>query len=293
MKKKLILVSLVCLLLPAAFQAQTQSSAPPGPPKVLQIFREEVKPGKQVTHEKIEAGWPRAFAKANWPIHYFAMTTVSGPNEAWFITGYDSFAALEKDRHDIDKSATLKAELDQLSSQDGELLAGTRSIIATYREDLSYRTSINLPQMRYVSLTTVRVRPGHTEDYVTRRKMAIAALEKANINFPSVVYQISSGAPSGTYLTFRPLKSLAEMDGTGGTAFRDAMGAENMKKYQQLESEAILFTETILYSFSPKMSYVGKEFASADPDFWTPKPKALAKAAADAGSEKIKPTAKP
>jgi hypothetical protein len=37
--------------------------------KVLQIFREQVKPGKGAAHETVEAGWPKAFAKAKWPTH--------------------------------------------------------------------------------------------------------------------------------------------------------------------------------------------------------------------------------
>ena len=34
----------------------------------------------------------------------------------------------------------------------------------------------------------------------------------------------------------------------------------------------ILFDEGRLMSIDPKMSYVSKEMAAGDPDFWTPKP---------------------
>ena len=30
--------------------------------------------------------------------------------------------------------------------------------------------------------------------------------------------------------------------------------------------------ESTLLTINPKMSYVSKEFAAGDPDFWTPKP---------------------
>jgi hypothetical protein len=30
--------------------------------------------------------------------------------------------------------------------------------------------------------------------------------------------------------------------------------------------------ETNVYAFNPSMSYVSKEFAAADPKYWTPKP---------------------
>jgi uncharacterized protein involved in type VI secretion and phage assembly len=38
----------------------------------------------------------------------------------------------------------------------------------------------------------------------------------------------------------------------------------------------------LIYQFDPKMSYMPKEFTSADPDFWTPKPKPTASSSAPA-----------
>jgi hypothetical protein len=36
--------------------------------------------------------------------------------------------------------------------------------------------------------------------------------------------------------------------------------------------EIIAGEEAILFGINPKMSYVSKEFAAGDPEFWTPKP---------------------
>src|SRR5438105_10962963 len=93
---------------------------PPGPPKVLQIYREEIKPGKNAAHEVVEAGWPRAFTKVNWPTNYLGVVAITGPSEAWFLAGYDSYAAWETDSRNIDKNPALKKELDQLEARDGE-----------------------------------------------------------------------------------------------------------------------------------------------------------------------------
>src|SRR5713226_7208291 len=82
-KRGVFLFVAACLLLSATSLALAQEQAPSGPPKVLQIFREEVKPGKAPAHEKVEAGWPRAFANASSPTHYIAMVSVTGPSEAW------------------------------------------------------------------------------------------------------------------------------------------------------------------------------------------------------------------
>ena len=295
MKKSVFLFVAACLFLSASSIALAQEQAPSGPPKVLQIFREDVKPGKGAAHEKVEAGWPRAFANAKSPTHYIAMVSVTGPSEAWFLTGFDSLAAWEKDRQDTEKNTALTAVLDQLLEKDGELLSGFRSIVATYREDLSYRpTGVNIGQMRYFYVTTFRIRPGHENDYVAANKIVRAAHEKANVPEHWAVFQVTSGMPNGTYLSFQPLKTLAEVDAfsqTHGKAYQEATGDAGRQKLRELAGAGTLSSETSIFAFSPKMSYVSKETASADPDFWTPKP--AAKAVPAAKKEVKEPAAKP
>lgn len=67
-----------------------------GPPPYLQIFREGGKSGRVGPHPATEAGWPRAFAKAKISNHYIAMTTLYGPDEAWFCQGNASIAEIEQ-----------------------------------------------------------------------------------------------------------------------------------------------------------------------------------------------------
>src|SRR4051794_2523419 len=73
-----------------------------GPPKVLQIIREEVKVGKTATHEKFEAAWTQAMVKAKYDSPILALTTATGPSEAWFTVGYASFADWEKQNKAMD-----------------------------------------------------------------------------------------------------------------------------------------------------------------------------------------------
>ena len=287
MKRNLLTVLAVVLMFSVAWPAMAQEGAPP---KVIQIYREEVKPGKGAAHEKVEVGWPRAFAKANSPTHYLAMTSVSGPTEAWFISGFDSLAAWEKDTQNNDNNPALSAELQRLSAQDGELLSNVRSVVATYHADMSYRANgINIGEMRYFYITTVRVRPG--SDYSEINKIALAAHEKANVPERWAVFEVTYGMPRGTFLIIQPLKSLAEVDAfpqTHGQAYRDAIGEDGSKKLSELAKAAVISTETNIYALNPKMSYPSKETVAVDPAFWAPKPKApAAKAAAE------KPAAKP
>ena len=300
MKKTLFLLCAIGLVLPGATAAlaQAQAPAPMGPPKVLQIIREEVKVGKGSAHEKNEAGYPRAFKKANWPTTFLGMTSITGPSEAWFLIPYDSFEAWEKDRQAIEKNTALIAELNQLDEKDSEFVSGSRSLVAVYREDLSYRPGVNIAQMRYFRILTFRVRPGHEADFAEAVKIVRAGYEKAGVEIHWAVFQISSGMPGPTFLVFAPTKSLKEVDVLVAQApkVQEAEGEDGVKKLQKLAADGYLTIESNIYAFSPKMSYVSKEIAAGDPDFWTPKPKAPAKPAEGASAEKKetkKPTAPP
>src|SRR5213080_2195412 len=78
--------------------AQDKSAGPAPPPKVLSISREFLKPGKGGSpHEDAESAFAQAFARAKWPTHYLALTSISGKPRSIFITGYDSFEAWEED----------------------------------------------------------------------------------------------------------------------------------------------------------------------------------------------------
>lgn len=300
MKKTLFLLCAAALVLSGATSAlaQAQAPAPMGPPKVLQIIREEVKVGKGPAHEKNEAGYPQAFKKANWPTTFLAITSITGPSEAWFLVGYDSFESWEKDRQATEKNTALIAELNQLDEKDAQFVSGSRNIVAMYREDLSLHPGVKIAQMRYFRIATYRVRPGHESDFVEAAKIVRAAYEKANVELSWVVYQVSSGRPGPTFMVFVPTKSLQEIDAAVARSkqMQEATGEENSKRLQVLAGQGYLSAESNIYAFSPKMSYVSKEFAAGDPDFWTPKLKAAAKPAEGASAEKKetkKPTAPP
>ncbi|MCM3877226.1 MAG: hypothetical protein NEA02_12510 [Thermoanaerobaculia bacterium] len=285
-----LLVSLVTLPLCAA-----ETSGPNPPPKVLQIYREEVKPGKGAAHVKLEKGFVAASARANWPTHYLAMTAITGPSEAWFLTGFPSFAAWEKDRNDTDRNKAFTAELDALIEKDGELLTNGRSLVAILREDLSAGGPVDIAKMRYFRLITFRVRPGHESDFQDAVKIVRSAYEKAKIEMPWAVYQISGGMPGPTFILFLPMKSMSEIDASIARAgvIREAEGPENEKLLAKLAADGYATVESNIFAFSPSMSYPAKEFVARDPEFWAPKPEAKVAAPAKKAEARPKEGAKP
>jgi hypothetical protein len=268
--------------------AQTQ----PQLPKVLWIYREDVKPARGAAHQRVERGFAQYWAK-NKVQPFLAVEAVSGiATEAMFLSGYDSLASLEKDLQTFNKASS-GPEFDALERQEAELVSSVRSTVAVLRPDMSYkpdRLMSILPQSRYFNIETFRVRLGKDADFEAGSKLFQNAFEKMKSERPYVIYQVVMGAPEGTYLLFTPMKSLKEVDEEFASqgAFMQAMGVENMKNLMKGAGDVFISMESNVYMFNPNMSNVSKEFAAGDPKFWTPKP-AVARRRAPAKKEAAKP----
>src|SRR5712692_4255296 len=276
MKRSVCLLLTVAAVLLCAVSAAAQTQ--PQLPKVLWIYREDVKPARASAHEKVEHGLAQHWAKSNIQ-PFLAVEAVSGTaTEVMFLSGYDSLAAMEKDYQTFGKASN-GAEYDALERQEAELVNSVRAIVAVLRPDMSYRADrfMNvMPQSRYFSIETFRVRLGHDADFAAGGKLFQNAFEKMKREQPYAMYQVIMGAPEGTYLLFSPMKSLKEMDDEFANqgAFMQAMGEDNMKNLMKGAGDVFVTMESNVYAFNPNMSYVSKEFAAADPKYWTPKPAA-------------------
>jgi hypothetical protein len=246
----------------------------PGPPKVLVIQREVLKPGRAgATHLKTESAFVQAMTAAKWPTHYFALDSQSGVSRSLFLIGYPSFAAWEKDNADMAKNATLSAAFDRAALADGEQLTEFSSGAFLYNEEGSLRANVDIAHMRYFEISQFRVRPGHEKDWNELVKMYKSGYDKAVPNGHWALFQSMYGMENGgLYLVFNPMKSLAEVDQSMGDSkkFEAAMGEAGMKKLSELSAACIESSQTNLFQFNPKMSYPAEEWIKADPDFWKP-----------------------
>lgn len=248
------------------------------PPAYLQIFREEVKVGRGGPHVATEAGWPRAFAKAKTPNHYIALTSVYGPNEAWFVEGHNSIAELDEANKAIQAAPGLSPELDRLSEADAANINNSRALLARYQASLSNGPDIDVAAMRIWELIIFRARPGKEASFVGTANLYRKLVEQVGVEAPWATFEVMAGMPGPTYLVFVPHKTLAELDpATGaGAAMEKAMNEETMKQFGTL-AEGFATVETMIFSPSPEMSYVSAEFASQDPSYWNRKPPSLMK----------------
>jgi hypothetical protein len=256
--------------------AQTQPAAPSSTPPLLMIYREEVRPGKTAAHAVNETAWAAAFAKGGAPARWLGMTSMAGPSEAWFLSGHESWEAFERVENAMQASAAFTADEEKFSSAESDLLSRTSIIAAAFRPALSFQSGVNLPQMRYMQVDVVRVKPGRIDEFWDTWEMIIAAHTKAKMDERWAVYQVTAGMPAGTFLFFYPRQSLAEIDKGGpmhsAAAYRDAVGESGRARVREMNANAVESSTTMVFRFAPNMSTLDKSWIDADPAFWTPKP---------------------
>jgi len=260
-------------LLAAGVTAVYGQALPASQPKLLTIYREQIKVGHAAAHVKTESGWPVAFGKAKSPDHYLALASMSGPSEVWFIAPWDSYTAWGKSMARDEANAELTAELDRLSMADAEHVESLRIIEATSRPDLSHGAYPDLNKMRFWELTIFRVRPGHEDQFAAAAKAYKAVASRAMPKAAWRVYQVSAGLPGPTYIVFSSVAAFGEFDAMAAEseAAGKAMTPEEQAVLQKFSAEALINSETNRYRLDPNMSYVSAETKAADPAFWSKK----------------------
>jgi hypothetical protein len=272
MKKvtRLLAGSLLAFTYAGAVAAQEM----PSTPKVLQITREFVKPGKAgMAHDKAEGAFVKALSEAKWPTYYVALSSLSGKSRVLFLTPYASFEAWQKDGDAVEKNANLNAALDHASSADGELLDSVDQGVFLFREEMSLRAHPDLSQFRYMEISSYHVKPGHSHEWNAAVKMVKAAYEKGVPDSHWGMFEQMYGGDGGTYLVFTGHKSMSEIDHgiLEDKQFVETMGENGMKILSDLVATSVESSQHQVFYVNPRMSYVPESWMKADPDFWKPK----------------------
>jgi hypothetical protein len=177
----------------------------------------------------------------------------------------------------IGGSPALQAELDALFAKTEPMHESQTVMHALMRADLSYRpnTREQTGRARYFNYTLLRVNTGRGVDWADYTKQTNAAREKAGLDEHTVVYQVLSGAPAGTFLILSTARSLSELDDSvRGNAARTqkmtaALGGEGVVAARRKTiSELIAQQATTLYAIDRATSRPRPEFVAADPEFW-------------------------
>lgn len=266
---------LLAFVLIAGATAAFAQTLPSSQPNFLMIYREEVKVGHTADHAKVEAGWPAAFEKAKDPYTYIALVSLTGPNEAWFVTPFESQQAIA-DSMKREDDPTLAPSLDRLSRADAEQISGGQAILARARKDLSHGAFPDTGKQRFYSVTIFRVKSGHEGDFEAAAKAFGAATDRAGVEHNYRVYQVVAGMPNPTYLIFASTPDYGAFDKymADGDAIMKGATSDERNALMKVSADGLFNTETIRFRLDPVMSYVPQSVRLQDPAFWMPKPAA-------------------
>ena len=261
----------LALLAAAPATLLAQSGAAP-PANLLSVFRESVKVGKGPAHDALETAWSGALIAAKTPVRMVAISSLTGPAEIWYIAPYESWAAYEKSTDVSNNTPALSAIDKKFRAQEDQYLSDARGMTLRPRAELSFGPLADLPNMRYISVTRINVRPGHTAEYEEARKMVRAAHEKARLTDSYTIWQATAGAPAGTFYQFVARKTLVELDSTAtihGAAYIAALGGEEgQKKLAALEASGVNTQQTDHFEMTPSQSVPPDEWVKANPKMW-------------------------
>ena len=249
-----------------------QNGLPAAQPKLLVIYREEVKVGLTADHAKNEAGWPAAFEKAKFPYYYLALVSMTGPSEAWYLNSFDSHAAVADSMKLEDKDPVLTAEEARLALRDAEYISSSREIQAVARPDLSVGKFPDLAKARFYQITSYNVRLGQTAKFDALVKAYNAARLRVAPNSSYRVYTVTAGMAATTYLVFTSVEEYGQLDQVAAD-HKAALAAVNPAEKAELDKygEIVAREETNHFRVDPVQSYVSKETRAQDPSFWMPK----------------------
>lgn len=268
MRPAISIVLFVSLALPACAQ---QAHVPP-PPEILQIYTDSVKPGKMPEYTRVEQEAARTCSRANtWP--YLAIQSVTGPQEVWFISGFDSYASMERSSEPFDKNAALSADLGRLMEQKTSLVSDPHVTFLRYRDELSRNGGLIPGQTHFFNVTVVKIHPGHESEYEESQRLLRNARERAGAVDKRAVYQVLSGIPDNTYITFSPYRSFrGAAEALDGLLDYDDLDDSIRGRVRELLAASVLTTETFVFSVNPAMSNPEGEWIADDPGFWQSSP---------------------
>jgi hypothetical protein len=135
------------------------ASAQKQPPRILEVYRDFLKPRVEAVYRPVEEDASRICAELNCPHSYLAIESLTGPKEVWFLNGYDSVAELKQVADAYEKNAPLLAALDRNVDRKRDLRSSEPfEVFASYRQDLSRGVPWTMGQGRFLVIAIAKER---------------------------------------------------------------------------------------------------------------------------------------
>jgi hypothetical protein len=242
--------------------------------KYILITEDVLKPDAFADYERLEGEKIKALKAANWPRVSIGLTHTTGPaSMVYHFSFYNSWAEIDNDRMELNKSADLKKSLKELTAQESHLLVSRRVIATVYHPDISYQGDFNWAAMRFMSLIRLQLHPGHGGEYKKNRDIVLKAHNEAQLPENLAIYTEFSGDRSGKYLIIRPvasLKAFDDMDAMHGEKYGKVLGDENRQKLQGYFASSVETEEEYYLALDHAISYTTPAWAAGNIDYWKP-----------------------
>ena len=252
-------ISFLAFLLAAGAAAQGLTDPPP----IVQLVR---KPGTAGASLK-------PYADAGAAVHVVGMRSVTGLPETWMLEAHYSFASVEELDQKLAAVAPVRVMNDPADPLNDDVLAPTRTMMAQYRPEWSYRGDEairNFARARYFQISVFRIRPGTEASFSQLIGLRRATADVINLDRPELAYRVISGAPAGTLVFLAPILSLRTLDNGVASVppFAEGLAAAKATDGSKIAADTEISREHLLFRVEPRISYVSDEFAAADPEFW-------------------------
>jgi hypothetical protein len=269
------LCSIAGLALAGSLAAQAQTPAVP-PPNILNIQTDNIKPYEDAPYDKIASESAALSEQLKDPTHVLGMEALTGSPRAIYLSGYDSYEALQKNEEWLLGDAATDAKFDALEARQALHVSEVHVTIWHYRPDLSNNVAgADIPHSHYWEAIIFHIRPGHHEQFKELTKLYCDANLKIGQNIPWATYEGLTGV-TDAYLVLVPMTSLKDED-TGLAHAKDfgaALGDEGRGQMTKLSAESVASVEDNIWMVIPEWSYVEKSWIEADPQYWAPEPAA-------------------
>ena len=261
----------LALTLTGPLAAHAQTPAVPAP-NILNIETVNIKPYADGPYDKVASEYPDASEHLKVPTHVLAMEALTGPPRSIYLTGYDSYEALQKNEEWLLGDAAADARFDALDARVAPYISEVHYTIWHYRPDLSNNVAgADIPHSHYWEVIVFHMRSGHNEHFEELMKLYRDASLKSGQNVPWATYQGLMGV-TDSYLVLVPMTSLKDVD-TGLAHKKDfgaALGDEGRRRMNKLSEESVASVEDNIWMVNPEWSYVERSWIDADPQYWAP-----------------------
>ena len=275
MKKWFCSVAGLSLALAGSLAVHAQTPPVP-PPNILDVEMINLKPDLDGPYDKVASEYPALSEQLKDPTHVMAMAALTGTPRAIYLSGYDSFEALQKSEEWLIGDAATDAKFDAQDAREAPYISEVHHTLWHYRPDLSNNvTGADIPHSHYWEVMIFHMRSGHAEQFEELTKLYRDANLKIGQNTPWSAYEGMMGV-TDAYLVLVPMTSLKDEDTALAhkKQFGAALGDEGKRRINKLSEENVTSVEDNLWMVNPEWSYVEKSWIESDPQYWSSEPAA-------------------